>query len=61
MSFSQVVESVLVINPGHLSKRRGPGTYARMTLHPLGANEDSREGMVSHGVFKRARVEIVRI
>ncbi|KFA65691.1 hypothetical protein S40285_04806 [Stachybotrys chlorohalonatus IBT 40285] len=32
--FAKVVESVLVINPGLLSKRRGAGTYARMTLFP---------------------------
>lgn len=57
-----MVESVLVINPGLLSKRRGAGTYARMTLFPPdrdGVTEAS--GMVSHGVFKRARVELVRI
>ncbi|KAH8201781.1 hypothetical protein TruAng_004045 [Truncatella angustata] len=37
--FAKVVESVLVINPGYLSKRRGAGTYARMTLYPPTVNE----------------------
>ncbi|KAF7545587.1 hypothetical protein G7Z17_g9065 [Cylindrodendrum hubeiense] len=57
--FAKVVESVLLINPGYLSKRRGAGTYARMTLYP--PTLDSSADMVSHQVFDRARVEIVRI
>ncbi|KAI9149307.1 DNA polymerase alpha subunit B [Paramyrothecium foliicola] len=59
--FAEVVESVLIINPGLLSKRRGAGTYARMTLHPPSAGDNAKDGMVSHEVFRRARVEIVRI
>ncbi|KAI1076316.1 DNA polymerase subunit alpha B [Whalleya microplaca] len=61
--FARVVESVLVINPGYLSKRRGAGTYARMTLHPPTVTEEElcSGGMVSHKVFERARVEITRI
>ncbi|KAH7008324.1 DNA polymerase alpha subunit B N-terminal-domain-containing protein [Ilyonectria destructans] len=57
--FAKVIESVLLINPGYLSKRRGAGTYARMTLYPPPV--DSGAEMVSHRVFDRARVEIVRI
>ena len=56
----QVVESVLVINPGYLSKRRGAGTYAKMSLYPPKVSDDA-SGMVSHKVFSRARVEITRI
>ncbi|ORY71939.1 DNA polymerase alpha subunit B N-terminal-domain-containing protein [Pseudomassariella vexata] len=61
--FAKVVESVLVINPGYLSKRKGAGTYARMTLYPpnLSPEEQSSGGMVSHKIFDRARVEITRI
>ncbi|KAH9910106.1 DNA polymerase alpha/epsilon subunit B [Xylariomycetidae sp. FL2044] len=61
--FAKVVESVLVINPGYLSKRRGAGTYARMTLYPptLTEEEASSGSMVSHKVYERARVEITRI
>lgn len=50
---------MLAINPGSLSKRRGAGTYARMTLHPPIIEEGS--DLVSHRLFDRARVEIVRI
>ncbi|KDN64977.1 putative DNA polymerase alpha/epsilon subunit B [Colletotrichum sublineola] len=59
--FAKVVESVLMINPGYLSKRRGAGTYARLTLFPPKPNAGHSEAMVSHGVFERARVEIKRI
>ncbi|KAI6090944.1 DNA polymerase alpha, subunit B [Hypoxylon rubiginosum] len=61
--FAKVVESVLVINPGYLSKRRGAGTYARMTLFPLKLEDEEvgNEGRIGHQVFKRARVEITRI
>ncbi|KAI0447510.1 DNA polymerase alpha/epsilon subunit B [Xylaria telfairii] len=61
--FARVVESVLVINPGYLSKRRGAGTYARMTLYPPKLTEEEANGgaMVGHKVFERARVEITRI
>ncbi|KAI0129370.1 DNA polymerase alpha, subunit B [Hypoxylon sp. NC0597] len=61
--FAKVVESVLVINPGFLSKRRGAGTFARMTLFPpkVKNQELSNSGMVLHKIFERARVEITRI
>ncbi|KAK1760411.1 DNA polymerase [Echria macrotheca] len=57
--FAKVIESVLVINPGYLSKRRGAGTYAKMALYPP---EVPQEGVLqAHKVFERARVEITRI
>ncbi|KAI1810948.1 DNA polymerase alpha/epsilon subunit B [Poronia punctata] len=61
--FARVVESVLVINPGYLSKRRGAGTYARMTLYPLKLTEEEKStgAMVGHKIFERARVEITKI
>ncbi|QBZ62539.1 hypothetical protein PoMZ_11421 [Pyricularia oryzae] len=60
--FARVVESVLIINPGYLSKRRGPGTYARMTLYPPKVpQEGTPHGVVGHSVYERARVEITRI
>ncbi|KAI8298265.1 DNA polymerase alpha primase associated subunit [Colletotrichum sp. SAR11_240] len=58
--FAKVVESVLVINPGYLSKRRGAGTYARLTLFPPKVDTSS-DTMVSHGIFDRARVEVKKI
>ncbi|KAI0379860.1 DNA polymerase alpha, subunit B [Hypomontagnella monticulosa] len=61
--FAKVVESVLVLNPGYLSKRRGAGTYARMMLFPpkVTGHESSSGGVVGHKVFERARIEITRI
>ncbi|KAI1498490.1 DNA polymerase subunit alpha B [Biscogniauxia marginata] len=60
--FARVVESVLVINPGYLSKRRGAGTYARMTLYPPQLTDEKvGSAMIGHKVFERARVEITRI
>lgn len=57
--FAKVVESVLAINPGSLSRRKGAGTYARMTLHAPSVEGSSN--IISHRIFDRARVEIVRI
>ncbi|EGD96639.1 DNA polymerase alpha/primase associated subunit [Trichophyton tonsurans CBS 112818] len=60
--FVKVVESVLVINPGKLSKRRGPGTYAQVAVHPKRLAEEERESkFVGHKVYERARVDIIRI
>lgn len=59
---NQIVESVLVINPGYLSKRRGAGTYAKITvLAPDALGDKSPEEEVGHELFRRARVEIKRI
>lgn len=53
---------MLVINPGFLSKRRGAGTYARMTLFPRRLSDEERDAdLVAHRVLSRARVEIVKI
>ncbi|KAH8177218.1 DNA polymerase alpha/epsilon subunit B domain-containing protein [Sarocladium implicatum] len=60
--FAKVVESVLAINPGTLSKRKGAGTYARMSIHaPSTSTDGAAEGVVSHKLYERARVEIVKI
>ncbi|KAK4122152.1 DNA polymerase alpha, subunit B [Parathielavia appendiculata] len=59
--FAKVVESVLVINPGFLSKRKAAGTYAKMTLYPPSKEDIASGGMVAHKIFERARVEITRI
>ena len=59
---TQVVESVMVINPGSLSKRKAAGTYAQMALHPRAVTEDDHETKnIPHNVFERARVDVVRI
>jgi DNA polymerase alpha subunit B len=52
----------MVINPGQLSKRKAAGTYSQISLHPrlLSEEEQSSEG-VTHNVFERARVDVMRI
>lgn len=60
--FIQVVDSVLVINPGTLSKRRAAGSYAKMGVHPRLVAEDEREQkQLGHKLYERARVDINRI
>lgn len=56
------MESVIVINPGYLSKRRAAGTYTKVTVYPYTLSEAERgSSVVAHKVFERARVDIVRI
>ncbi len=60
---NQVVKGVLVVNPGTLSRRRGPGTYIQMTIYPRKVTDEERESgtPVGHNLFARARVDILRI
>lgn len=57
------MESVLVVNPGYLSKRRATGTYTKLTIHPASLTDEEKTSgkMVGHRLFNRARVDIVRI
>ena len=58
----QVVDSVMVINPGSLSKKKAAGTYAKMALGGRRLSEEDREmKSVTHNVFERARLDVVRI
>ncbi|KAJ4356683.1 DNA-directed DNA polymerase alpha subunit pol12 [Didymosphaeria variabile] len=61
--FVKVVESVLVINPGTLSKRRAAGTYARLVVRPADVSDKERESgaAMAHKLWERARVDIVKI
>ncbi|KAI4139547.1 MAG: hypothetical protein LQ341_004178 [Variospora aurantia] len=61
--FAKVVENVLVVNPGPLSKRKGAGTYAQLTIYPrkLSVEERNKGALVGHKLFERARVDVVRI
>jgi DNA polymerase alpha subunit B len=63
LTYYQVVESVLVVNPGFLSKRRAAGTFAKLTIHPptLTDSERTANQMVPHRLYERARVDIVKI
>ena len=61
---SQVVESVLVLNPGSISKKKAAGTYAQMAIHPRKVTDEERaagDAMVGHKIFERARVDVVRV
>ncbi|CAI6341186.1 unnamed protein product [Periconia digitata] len=59
----KVVESVLVINPGTLSKRRAAGTYARLVIQPANVSDEEREkgSAVANKLWERTRVDIVKI
>ncbi|KAL8846255.1 MAG: hypothetical protein Q9221_008645 [Calogaya cf. arnoldii] len=61
--FAKVVGNVLVVNPGPLSKRKGAGTFAQMTIYPRKLTEQERrdDKPVANKLFERARVDIVRI
>jgi len=62
--FAKVVESVLVVNTGSISKKKAPGTYAQMVVYPRKITDEEHAAgstMVGHKVFERARVDIVRI
>ncbi|RAL14601.1 DNA-directed DNA polymerase alpha subunit POL12 [Aspergillus homomorphus CBS 101889] len=60
--FVKVVDSVTVINPGMLSKRRAAGTYAQLAIHPRTISEEEREQkQVGHKLYERTRVDINRI
>ncbi|KAB8360933.1 hypothetical protein FH972_024665 [Carpinus fangiana] len=61
--FTKVVDSVVVINPGPLSKRRAPGTFAQMFIQPRLITDAERSAgePVGTKMFERARVDVVRI
>ncbi|KAJ5690084.1 hypothetical protein N7462_004476 [Penicillium macrosclerotiorum] len=60
--FVKVVDSVLVINPGTLSKRRAAGSYAQVAIHPRAVSDEERETkQLDHKLYERARVDINRI
>ncbi|KAH9828173.1 DNA polymerase alpha subunit B-like [Teratosphaeria destructans] len=61
----QVIEGITSLNPGTLSKRRSAagGTFAALNVLPRVPSEAERaEGApVAHEVYRRARVDVVRI
>ena len=54
---------MIVINPGPLSKRKGPGTYAQLAIYPRKVTDEERASgeVVRHDMFDRTRVDVVRI
>lgn len=62
-SSAKIVDGVVVVNPGCLSKKLGSGSYVKMTVVPAEkfVEEGGPEGGCRHRVYERARVEVVRI
>ncbi|KAF2148184.1 DNA polymerase [Myriangium duriaei CBS 260.36] len=60
--FAKVVDSVVAVNPGSLSKRKAAGTFIDMKILPrlVKADETDRD-VLGHELFNRARVDVVRI
>jgi DNA polymerase alpha subunit B len=60
-----VLESTLVVNPGHLTRDTTGGTFALMEVHPIKRETLESAGgedvELQHGVHERTRVEIKRI
>lgn len=60
-----VLDSTVVVNPGHLCRDTTGGTYAIMEVHPIKRdkleNAGSEDVQMQHGVNERTRVEIKRI
>ena len=53
-----------MLNPGHLAKNAGGGTFAQLAVHPApepAADEPENAEPVAHDLTARARVEITRI
>nr|CAG8473061.1 9729_t:CDS:10 [Entrophospora candida]CAG8485776.1 13280_t:CDS:10 [Entrophospora candida] len=55
--FAKVINNVICINPGYVSKNQSNGTYAKLTIHPPQQNNSEPEQFIS----KRSRVEIIRL
>lgn len=73
-SFAKLVDSTVFLNPSFAVRGSTPGTFARLTVHPLERDELERrvsEGDVDaggeadepieHRVWERCRVDVVRI
>ncbi|KAF9375802.1 DNA-directed DNA polymerase alpha subunit pol12 [Podila verticillata] len=70
--FAKTVDNVVVVNPHHLSKGQAGGMFATLTIHPLPESELEDAAMMMddeveqsmtmhHFVFKRCRVDLVRV
>ncbi|KAK9247776.1 DNA polymerase alpha/epsilon subunit B-domain-containing protein [Lipomyces tetrasporus] len=66
--FAKVVDNVVAINPGALTKLRAAGTYAVVDIAPLqeaknaiAASEETENELMFHKVWERCRVDIKKI
>ena len=60
--FAKTVEKTICINPGQMAKKNSPGTFSKLTIHPIPRSQipDDECDMASF-VHQRTRVEILRI
>ncbi|KAK9362305.1 DNA polymerase alpha/epsilon subunit B-domain-containing protein [Lipomyces starkeyi] len=66
--FAKVVDNVVAINPGALTKLRAAGTYAVVDIAPLedtktavADSEEAENELIFHKVWERCRVDIKKI
>ena len=60
--FVKDVDGVLVVNPGRLTVGSAGGTFARLSVHPIPAQDIGEgEDLVPNAVVERTRAEIIRI
>jgi DNA polymerase alpha subunit B len=58
------IHGSLVVNPGQLVKGSSGGTFAKLTINPIPAEElrkRSSDDTVPHDVHSRTRVDIIKI
>ncbi|MBW0519102.1 hypothetical protein O181_058817 [Austropuccinia psidii MF-1] len=68
-AFAKAIDSTVIVNPRHLCKGKGVGTYARFTIHPYDPQSlqnammetNDQDEKIEHFLFKRCRVDIVKI
>ncbi|VVT58268.1 uncharacterized protein SAPINGB_P006121 [Magnusiomyces paraingens] len=61
-SMAQITSNVIMVNPGFASRRESPGEYAIFSIHPYESEtQQVDEDYVTNDVYKRARVEIVKV
>ncbi|KAF7729841.1 DNA-directed DNA polymerase alpha subunit pol12 [Apophysomyces ossiformis] len=58
--FTRVIEGVMCVNPGYLSKRQSGGTYAHLAIQPLPQRSESNinDGAKLH---ERTRVDLIKL
>lgn len=60
--FARVVDGVVVVNPGVVSKKASAGTFARVYIAPKGTGEGEMEvDVMKADVWERCRVDLHRI
>ncbi|KAI9031701.1 DNA polymerase alpha/epsilon subunit B-domain-containing protein [Phycomyces nitens] len=57
--FTKKIDDTVAINPGYLSKRRAPGTYARILIHPVSKVNNDVDGQTK--AWERTRIDLVRL